>query len=170
MTPLSYRDITLRQVLDDDMPFIFRLLADPHRGRLWMPSRRVYDERAFREAWSTWMNGIFAAKFVVERGGRPLHIFAVYREAWPEVRARILRVEQPGVQIVGGIDGNGKEVNATLLRAATGRCQSGTDSGSASRGRQSSRQHVAVPSGAHCRSSASEAGGGSKVFPKEIQQ
>lgn len=208
--------ISLRQVAEDDMPFLARLYADPSRSHLWMPHRRVYDEREFREAWNTWVSGTAGAKFVVESVGRPvglvltydlylehghakvgtllredcvghgggvvatallmdylfrtlplrkiylesygynprvvgilrklrmveegvlkgdrywdgsywdLHVFATYREAWPGIRARVLRAERPGVQTVAGPNGNGKEVDEADTRIAAG-CSSGTD-------------------------------------------
>jgi hypothetical protein len=41
-------------VTEDDMPFLFRLFADPQRSHLWMSARQVYDERGFHQAWSAW--------------------------------------------------------------------------------------------------------------------
>jgi RimJ/RimL family protein N-acetyltransferase len=72
------RGITLRQVFDEDAPFLFRLLTDPYRCHLWMPGRKVYDEHQFREAWSRWMDGMFAEKFVIEKGGRPIGLIFAY--------------------------------------------------------------------------------------------
>jgi diamine N-acetyltransferase len=59
-------------VREDDLPFLFRLYTDPGRCHLWMSYPRVYDERQFREAWSTWVNGSMWAKFIVESGPRPV--------------------------------------------------------------------------------------------------
>jgi RimJ/RimL family protein N-acetyltransferase len=189
-------------VVDDDMPFLFRLLADPGRGHLWMGLRCVFDEREFRDTWAAWTRDLFRAKFLVESNGRPvglaldydrslehgytkagvllqeenvghgggvvaaallgdflfrtlplrkiyqevfgynlrvvrmldkagvpeegrlkgdqfwdgkywdLHIFAVYREAWPALRARILRLERPGGRPIGvHPNGNGKKMS-----------------------------------------------------------
>jgi RimJ/RimL family protein N-acetyltransferase len=69
---LSYRDVSLRPVTEADLPFLFRLYTDPSRCHLWMSSRRVYDEREFRETWTAWVNGLMAAKFIVESGQRPV--------------------------------------------------------------------------------------------------
>jgi hypothetical protein len=68
----SFRGISLRQVFEQDLPFVFRLYTDPARNHLWSQSRRVFDERQFLEAWNSWMNMVFAARFIVERGGRPI--------------------------------------------------------------------------------------------------
>jgi RimJ/RimL family protein N-acetyltransferase len=211
------RGIALRQVLEEDLPFLFRLFADPSRGHLWMRTQWVYDEREFRDAWATWLGSLIGAKFIVASGGRPiglvleydravehghtkvgallheesvghgggmvagallidylfqtlplrkvylevfgynprvvailgklglpqegllkgdrfwdgsywdLHIFAVYREAWPGVRARILGVERPGAQTGAGVpNGAGKEVSASDLRIPADGCWDGT--------------------------------------------
>jgi RimJ/RimL family protein N-acetyltransferase len=201
---LSYRDVSLRPVTEADLPFLFRLYTDPSRCHLWMSSRRVYDEHEFREAWRAWVNGLMAAKFLVEVAALPdsprpvgwvmssehnlehgfvkagailqeenvghgvgviatallmdylfrslplrkiyhevcgfnpsvvrmwrklnaaeegilkgdrywdgtywdLHVFAVYREAWPDLRARVLRPRRPALQSTAGHrNGNGR--------------------------------------------------------------
>lgn len=74
----SSRGITLRQVTEDDMPFLFRLFADPARCHLWMQARRVYDEREFHQAWISWTGGSIGAKFLVEGGGRPIGLVFEY--------------------------------------------------------------------------------------------
>src|SRR5215831_10769267 len=76
--PMTFRDITLRQLVEDDMPFLFRLFADPERSRLWMRSRKVFDEREFHQTWAAWTAGTIGAKFVVERGGRPIGLVFEY--------------------------------------------------------------------------------------------
>src|SRR5262249_3529523 len=35
-------------------------------------TRRVYDEREFREAWNAWVNGAMGAKFMVDSGPKPV--------------------------------------------------------------------------------------------------
>ena len=40
----SSRGISLRQVVEDDMPFLFHLFADPERCHLWMRSRDVFEK------------------------------------------------------------------------------------------------------------------------------
>ncbi len=67
--PLSSRNITLRQVTEDDLPFLFRLFVDPCRSHLWMCGRTVHDERSFHEAWIGWSTGMMGAKFLVEAAG-----------------------------------------------------------------------------------------------------
>ncbi len=79
----SFRGIALRQVLDEDLPFVFRLYTDPARNHLWTQCRRVFDECTFREAWSTWMNTIFAARLIVESGGHPIGMVMAY-DHFPE--------------------------------------------------------------------------------------
>lgn len=66
----TYRGVTLRQVVEDDLPFLFRLFADPCRCHLWMRTRRVFDEREFHTAWISWSTDMMAAKFIVESAGR----------------------------------------------------------------------------------------------------
>jgi diamine N-acetyltransferase len=68
----SYRGTSLRPVTEADLPFLFRLYTDPSRCHLWMSSRRVYDEREFREAWNSWIGGAMEAKFIVESDRRPV--------------------------------------------------------------------------------------------------
>jgi RimJ/RimL family protein N-acetyltransferase len=81
LTP--FRGLSLRQVIEEDLPFVFRLYSDPARNHLWTPHRRVLDERAFQEAWGTWMNMIFAARFIVERKQRPIGLVLAY-DHYPE--------------------------------------------------------------------------------------
>lgn len=66
----EFRGISLRQVAEHDMPFLFRLFTDPARCHLWLRGRRVYDEAGFYRAWSAWTSDEMAAKFIVESGGR----------------------------------------------------------------------------------------------------
>jgi RimJ/RimL family protein N-acetyltransferase len=73
-----FRGITLRQVADRDMPFLFRLFADPERCHLWMRGRRVYDEAGFTQAWAAWTSDEIAAKFIVESVGRPVGLVFDY--------------------------------------------------------------------------------------------
>ncbi len=68
----TFRGISLRQVTEGDMPFLFRLFSDPDRCHLWMCGRRVYDEAGFHQAWSVWTAESMAAKFIVESAGRPV--------------------------------------------------------------------------------------------------
>jgi RimJ/RimL family protein N-acetyltransferase len=66
------RGVSLRPIIDDDLPFLFRLFADPGRCHLWMHCRRVYDEAGFRQAWSAWAAETMAGKFIIELAGRPV--------------------------------------------------------------------------------------------------
>ena len=68
----SYRGTSLRPVTESDLPFLFRLYTDPSRCHLWMGSRRVFDEREFVAAWSSWTGSTMGAKFVVENDRRPV--------------------------------------------------------------------------------------------------
>jgi RimJ/RimL family protein N-acetyltransferase len=69
---LTYRGISLRPVVDADLPFLFRLMGDPTRVHLWLRSRPVYDEAGFQQTWSSWAAGMMGAKFVIESAARPL--------------------------------------------------------------------------------------------------
>jgi RimJ/RimL family protein N-acetyltransferase len=73
-----HRDVALRQITEDDMPFLFRLFADPRRCHLWMRSRQVHDERGFHQAWVAWTSDSIAAKFLVEAAGRPVGLVFDY--------------------------------------------------------------------------------------------
>jgi RimJ/RimL family protein N-acetyltransferase len=75
----TFRGITLRPVLEEDMPFLFRLFADPTRSHLWMQARRVHDERGFHHAWAAWTSDMIAAKFIVESAGRPVGLVFDYQ-------------------------------------------------------------------------------------------
>jgi RimJ/RimL family protein N-acetyltransferase len=75
---LTFRGISLRPVLEDDLPFLFRLVADPTRSYLWRRSTPVHDEASFCQNWSSWTAGIIAAKFVVESTGRPVGLVFDY--------------------------------------------------------------------------------------------
>src|SRR5262245_3464564 len=68
----SFRGISLRQVVEADLPFLFRLFTDPSRSHLWLRGRRVYDEAGFYRAWSNWTSEEMAAKFIVQSGERSL--------------------------------------------------------------------------------------------------
>ena len=75
------RGITLRPVAEDDMPYLFRLFADPKRSHLWMQGRRVYDEREFHQAWIAWTGDTMGAKFIVESGGRRVGLVFEYNRS-----------------------------------------------------------------------------------------
>ncbi len=68
----TFRGIALRRIEEGDMPFLFRLFADPQRSHLWSRNRTVYDEREFHEAWIGWTRDTLGAKVLVERSGQPL--------------------------------------------------------------------------------------------------
>jgi RimJ/RimL family protein N-acetyltransferase len=205
--PSTFRSVSLRPVVDDDLPFLFRLFADPDRSHLWMRGRAVLDEAGFERAWEAWTSSSIAAKFIVESSQRPaglvfdhdrtiddgwtkvttlllqesvgrgagviatalfkqwlfeslpfrkiyhevygynpaviriwrklgfreeavlkedrfwngkywdLHFFAVYREDWPTLRARILRERKsPRRAVAGQAGANGKEVSAAAAQ------------------------------------------------------
>lgn len=73
-----YRGISLRQITEDDVPFLFRLFADPGRCHLWMQGRQVYDERGFHQAWVAWSTEMMRAKFLVASAGRPVGLVFDY--------------------------------------------------------------------------------------------
>jgi RimJ/RimL family protein N-acetyltransferase len=77
----TFRGISLRQVVENDMPVLFRLFADPIRCHLWMRNRRVYDERGFYQAWSAWTSDMIGAKFIVESTGKPIGLAFEYDRA-----------------------------------------------------------------------------------------
>lgn len=74
----AFREISLRPVVDDDLPFLFRLFVDPGRCHLWMQGRQVYDERGFHQAWISWSTEMMRAKFIVQACGRPVGLVFDY--------------------------------------------------------------------------------------------
>jgi RimJ/RimL family protein N-acetyltransferase len=76
--PLTFRGISLRPVLEEDLPFLFHLWADPCRCHLWLRGRPVYDEASFYQAWRSMTCGMVAAKFIVESAGQPIGLVFDY--------------------------------------------------------------------------------------------
>lgn len=68
---LTFRGVALRPVQEDDLPFLFRLWADPTRTQLWLRARPVLDEAGFHQAWRNMSNNLFGAKFIIESAGQP---------------------------------------------------------------------------------------------------
>lgn len=83
------RGVRLRQVTEDDMPFLFRIFSDPARCHLWMCGRRVYDEREFHEAWIGWTSQMMGAKFLVESCGQPIGLVFEYDRNLEDGHAKI---------------------------------------------------------------------------------
>ena len=69
---MTFRAISLRPVLETDLPFLFQLLGDPTRVHLWLRGRPVYDEAGFRQTWSAWTSGMMGAKFIIGCAARPV--------------------------------------------------------------------------------------------------
>jgi RimJ/RimL family protein N-acetyltransferase len=78
---LTFRGVSLRPVLEADLPFLFRLFSDPDRSHLWMRCRSIYDEACFQQAWGTWTSGTIAAKFMIESAGGPAGLVFDYERA-----------------------------------------------------------------------------------------
>jgi RimJ/RimL family protein N-acetyltransferase len=85
----SFRGVSLRQVFEDDMPFLFRLFSDPGRCHLWMNNRRVFDEFGFQQAWSAWTAEMIAAKFIVNSVSRPVGLVFDYHRAVEDGHTRV---------------------------------------------------------------------------------
>lgn len=103
------RGITLRPVAEDDMPYLFRLFADPKRCHLWMQGRRVYDEREFHQAWIAWTGDMMGAKFIVESRGQPLGLIFEYSRSLEDGHTKVTTLlEEDRV-------GHGAGVVATVL-------------------------------------------------------
>jgi RimJ/RimL family protein N-acetyltransferase len=77
----TFRGVSLRQVIDADLPFLFRLFADPERRHLWTRDRRVYDERGFEHVWAAWSAEAMGDKFLVEAAGAPTGLVFDYDRA-----------------------------------------------------------------------------------------
>jgi diamine N-acetyltransferase len=75
---MTFRGISLRAVVEGDLTFLFRLMAEPTRTHLWLRGRPVYDEAGFQHAWSAWTGGMIGAKFLVESAGRPVGLVFDY--------------------------------------------------------------------------------------------
>jgi RimJ/RimL family protein N-acetyltransferase len=92
--PSTSRDISLRPVVEDDMPFLFRLFADPDRCHLWMQNRRVYDEREFYQAWAAWTADMMAAKFIVQNRERPVGLVFDYHRVLEDGTTKVTALLQ----------------------------------------------------------------------------
>ena len=90
----SYRGTSLRPVTDADLPFLFRQL----------PFRKIYfDVFDFNPLVVRIWRKLGLAEEGLLKGERfwdgkywDVHVFALYREAWPDLRARVLRPERAG--------------------------------------------------------------------------
>jgi RimJ/RimL family protein N-acetyltransferase len=105
----TFRGISLRQVVEDDMPFLFRLFSDPERCHLWMRGRQVYDEAGFHQAWAAWTADGIAAKFIAESSGRPLGLVFDYDRALEDGCTKVTAL------LGEDSTGHGRGVAATLL-------------------------------------------------------
>jgi RimJ/RimL family protein N-acetyltransferase len=105
----AYRGIALRQVVEDDLPFLFRLFVDPGRCHLWMQGRQVYDERGFYQVWADWSAGMMRAKFLVESAGRPIGLVFDYDRTLEDGYTKVT------VLLEEGSTGHGGGVIATAL-------------------------------------------------------
>jgi RimJ/RimL family protein N-acetyltransferase len=105
----AFRNISLRQVVEDDLAFLFRLFADPGRCYLWMRCRRVYDERGFHQAWSAWTTESMAAKFIIEAAGQPVGLVFDYDRAAEDGYTKVTTLLEEGSV------GHGAGVIATAL-------------------------------------------------------
>lgn len=105
----THRGIRLRQVTEDDMPFLFRLFADPTRCHLWKQGRAVHDEREFHEAWIGWSSDMMGAKFLVEHRSRPIGLIFEYGRTLEDAHTKVTALLE--AQSVGG----GRGVIATAL-------------------------------------------------------
>lgn len=107
MQPTS-RGITLRQVTENDLEFLFELFVDPSRSHLWMCGRTVHDERSFREAWIGWSTGLMGAKFLVEAGGRPIGLVFDYERAVTDGFTKVTALlREESVGLGGGVIATG---------------------------------------------------------------
>jgi RimJ/RimL family protein N-acetyltransferase len=98
----SFRGVSLRLVVEDDLPFLFRLFADPSRCHLWMCGRRVYDERGFHEAWSAWTTDMIAAKFIVTSADRPIGLVFDYDRKLEDGYTKVTSLLEEGSTGHGG--------------------------------------------------------------------
>jgi RimJ/RimL family protein N-acetyltransferase len=92
----AFRNIALRQVVEDDLPFLFRLFADPCRSHLWLAGRRVYDEAGFQQAWAAWAADVMTSKFVVESAGRPAGLAFEYDRAPEDGHTKVTTLLEEG--------------------------------------------------------------------------
>ncbi len=105
----TFRGITLRRIEEGDMPFLFRLFADPQRSHLWSRNRTVHDEREFQEAWIGWTRDTMGAKFLVERSGQPLGLVFEHGRSLEDGHTRVSALLEEGAT------GHGAGVIATVL-------------------------------------------------------
>jgi RimJ/RimL family protein N-acetyltransferase len=104
---MTYRGISLRPVVDADLPFLFQLLGDPTRVHLWLRARPAYDEAGFKQTWSAWTAGMIGAKFIIESAGRPIGLAFDYDrtldDSWTRVTALVQEEHSGrGSGVIGG--------------------------------------------------------------------
>ena len=104
---LTFRGISLRPVVEADLPFLFRLMGDPTRVHLWLRSRPVYDEAGFQQTWSSWAAGMMGAKFVIESASKPVGLAFDYDRMLDDGWTRITTLVQEesmghGAGVIGG--------------------------------------------------------------------
>ena len=107
--PCAHRGIRLREVVEDDLPFLFRLFADPTRCHLWKQGRKVYDEREFHEAWIGWSSDMMGAKFLVEQRGEPIGLVFEYGQSLEDAHTKVTSL------LEAGSVGSGRGAVATAL-------------------------------------------------------
>ena len=118
---LTSRGITLRQVTEDDLPFLFELFVDPCRSHLWMCGRTVHDERSFHEAWIGWSTSMMGAKFLVEAAHRPIGLVFDYDRAIIDGFTKVTARAQRGKRRYWGAESSPPDCSSTGC-SSTCRC------------------------------------------------
>ena len=82
------RGITLRPVLQNDLPLILGLFGDVDRAHLW-GHRRVCDEAQLFETWRYWSQERMGDKFMVLSQGQPVGLVFDYERALEDGHTKV---------------------------------------------------------------------------------
>ena len=82
------RGVTLRPVVQADLPIVLGLFGDVDRAHLW-GHRRVCDEEQLFETWRFWSKERMGDKFMVLRQGRPIGLVFDYERTLEDGHTKI---------------------------------------------------------------------------------
>ncbi len=102
------RGITLRPVLETDLPIILSVFGDVERAHLW-GHRRVCDETQLFETWRYWSNERMGDKFMVLSQGRPVGLVFDYERSLEDGHTKV------AAMLLDDCCGRGAGVIATAL-------------------------------------------------------
>lgn len=104
----SFRGISLRPVIQADLPLLFTLLNDPERFHSW-GHRKTLTEAEFYETWQVWSSQRMGAKFVIQKQGKPIGLVFDYERSLEDGHTKVATV------LVENQSNRGSGVIATAL-------------------------------------------------------